>query len=209
MFQTRQAASTKLPIKRKGTKYVARALSHVQNSVPVVIAVRDMLKLAHTAREVKKMINEKMIKINGKPVKDYRDSICLFNFLEADKKYRLTLLRTGKFAFKELNKIEDRLFKVIGKTLVRKGKIQLNLHDGANVLTDKKTIATGDSIYLDEKGKIIGHVPLEKGREVFVVRGKHIGLMGVVESGNNNEIKVKLEDGGTANLNKDVLFALK
>lgn len=209
MYQTRQAASTKLPIQRKGTKYVARALSHVQNSVPVVIAVRDMLKLARTAREVKKMINEKKLRINGKPANDYRDSICLFNIFEADKIYRLSLLRTGKFTFEELNKIENRLCKVTGKKIVKNRKIQLNLHDGTNVLTDKKNIMVGDSVYLDLKNKIIEYVPLDKVRKIFVVKGKHIGLKGVIESINNNETKIKLEDGGIANLNKDVLFVLK
>ena len=65
MYQTRSEAIKRLPIPRKGTKYVARALMHKKNSVPVVIAVRDMLKLAKTAKEVKKTIREKMIKINN------------------------------------------------------------------------------------------------------------------------------------------------
>ena len=64
MHLKRQEAITKLPIPRKGTKYVARALSHLDNSVPVVIAVRDMLRLARTTSEVKKMIHEKIFKLN-------------------------------------------------------------------------------------------------------------------------------------------------
>jgi ribosomal protein S4E len=53
MHQTRQQATTRLPITRKGTKYVARASSDLENSVPVVIAMRDILKLAKTKREVR------------------------------------------------------------------------------------------------------------------------------------------------------------
>ena len=101
MHLKRQKAAIKLPIPRKGTKYIARALSNLNNSVTVVIAVRDMLKLARTAAEVKKMIHRKLLKINGKNVKDYRESIRLFNLFEADKPYILTLLPTGKFTLEE------------------------------------------------------------------------------------------------------------
>ena len=208
MHQTRQTASIKLPIPRKGTKYVARAFSHLQDSVPVVIAVRDMLHLAHTAKEVKNMIKERDLKINWRPVKDLRESIKLFNIFEADKTYKLTLLPTGKFAFKELNKKEDRLCKVIDKRLVKKGAIQLNLHDGSNILTNQKNIATGDSVYLGPKGEIIGHIPIEKGREVFIISGKHKGRIGRIESIENRKVKVKY-DGSEAFLDKKVLVIIK
>jgi len=209
MYQTRQAASIKLPIKRKGTKYVAKALSHVRDSVPVVIAVRDMLKLARTAREVKKMIKEKMLKINGRPSKDYRESICLFNIFEADKIYRLSIMRTGKFIFEEMKKNENRLCRITGKRLVSGGKIQLNFHDGTSVLTEKKEIGTGGSVYIDQKGKIASHIPFEKGREVFVIKGKHQGLSGSIESIEKKKIIIKFQGGKTADLRKDTLFVIK
>lgn len=209
MYLKRQAASTKLPIKRKGTKYVARALSHVNESVPVVIAVRDMLKLARTTREVKQMINKGLLKINWRPVHDERESIKLFNILEADKVYYLTLLRTGKFVLKELNKDENRLCKVVEKRLVKSGKIQLNLHDGSNVITDKNKIVTGDLIHLDKEGNMVNHVPLDKGRQVFIIKGRHLGQSGVINSISKREILVKLEDGGIVTLTKEVLFVLR
>ena len=53
MHQSRQKATTRLPIRRKGTQYVAVASSSLENSVPVVIAVRDILNLARTKKEVK------------------------------------------------------------------------------------------------------------------------------------------------------------
>ena len=112
MHQTRAQVDKKIPIRRKGTKYVARARSHERSSVPVVIAIRDILGLAHTTREVKKMINQKLIKINGKAVKDPRESIKLFNILEADKAYRLSISPKGKFYFEEA-KEKTRLCKVI------------------------------------------------------------------------------------------------
>src|SRR3989338_9599674 len=101
MHQTRQQTISKIPIARKGTKYIARAASHNKVSIPVVIAVRDMLHLARTMREVKEMIHQKLLNLNGHAVKDVHESIKLYNTLKADKTYRLILSSTGKFSFEE------------------------------------------------------------------------------------------------------------
>jgi small subunit ribosomal protein S4e len=190
MHQTRAQTTTKIPIPRKGTKFVARSFGDLQNSVPVVVAVRDMLKLAQTSAEVKKMINKKSLKINGKEVKDARDSIRLFNVLEADKTYVLTLTDNGRFALEE-SKSKDRMCKVINKTILR-GKItQLNLHDGSNVISKDK-VAVQDTLYLGLDGKISKHVSLEKGKECFVISGKYLGKKGKIESVENGTAKVKI-----------------
>lgn len=206
MHQTRQSVTTKLPIPRKGTKYVARAKTHVMNSVPVLIAVRDMLKLAQNLKEVKSLINQKLLKINGRSVRDYRESITLFSLFEADKLYKLTLLSTGKFAFEDANIKEGRLCKVLNKHLLSQGRIQLNLHDGTNVISKDK-IATQDSVYLDLEGNIKKHVSLEKGKEVFTLSGRHRGDTGKVVSIAGNLATISYE-GGSVVLKKSAIVAL-
>ncbi|HLC53249.1 MAG TPA: hypothetical protein VJK03_01780 [Candidatus Nanoarchaeia archaeon] len=206
MHQTRQEISTRLPLPRKGNKYVARAMRH-RDSVPVILAVRDMLKIARTAREVKHMIHERLLKLNGKPVLDLHQSIMLFNIFEADKQYRLSLLPQGKFAFEELAKPENRLGKIVGKRLVKNGAIQLNLHDGTNVIAKDKSIAVGDSVYLDAKNKIQSHLPLEKGREVFIIAGRHQGTMGKIIAVTASDVTIQ-QKGGTTNLRKDSVVVL-
>ena len=193
MHLKRQKASTKLPIPRKGTKFIARALSHIDNSVPVVIAVRDMLKLAKNTEEVKKMIQNKLLKINGRFVKDYRHSIKLFNIFEAGKSYFLTILPTRKFAFEETKDKNLRLCKMINKKILKDGIIQLNLHDGSNVISKDK-IPVGDSVYLDFEGKIKKHVSLEKGKKIMIITGKYLGLRGNIESLKENKLIISLDD---------------
>ena len=156
MHLTRSELTKKIPVPRKGTKYIARAFSDLENSVPVVVAVRDMLKLARTSKEVKEMIKQKLLKINGREVTDVHESIALFNIFSADKSYILTYSKTGKFNLEEYSK-QDRPCKVINKTLFKKGKIQINLHEGHNLITDKK-INPGDTVYLDPAGKIAKHI---------------------------------------------------
>jgi small subunit ribosomal protein S4e len=192
MHQTRQEITTRLPLERKGTKYVARASEDLENAVPVVIAIRDLLKLAKTKKEVKKMITQRILKINGRDVMDYHESIKLFNILEAGKSYVLKLSPTRKFFLEETKDGKERLCKVVGKKLVGKNKIQLNLHDGTNIIGDNK-IKIGDSVYLDLSGKLKKHVSLEKGKEVFIIKGKYEGQSGKVESVSGKKVAIKFK----------------
>ncbi|MCH7568254.1 MAG: hypothetical protein IIA87_02430 [Nanoarchaeota archaeon] len=192
MYLKRAKAIKKLPIRRKGTKYVARASSHIKDGVPVVIAVRDMLGLAKTAKEVKEIIKEKLIKINGKIVKNPKESIRLFNVLEIGKKYRLTILPTGKFSFEEI-KDSVRLCKIINKKILRGKKIQLNFHDGTNILSNEN-INIGDSIELDFDGKIRKVISFEKGKNSFVISGRSVGLIGVVKGLGSRKVIIKFKD---------------
>ena len=197
MHQKRQETTTKLPIKRKGTTYVARASSHIQDSVPIVIALRDMLKLARTAKEVQEMIKLSLLKINGRKVKDYRESIKLFNILEADKSYQLTLSPTGKFAFEESKLKDSHLCKVINKKIQNSHLIQLNFHDGSNVISKDK-IKVGDSVHIDFSGKITKHISLEKGKEALIISGKYIGKRGKIDSVEGKSVSININGGQTS-----------
>lgn len=195
MHLTRAETTSKLPIIRKGTRYVARPLSNKNDSVPVVVALRDMLKLARTAKEVNEMIKLKLLKINGREVKDYRDSIQLFNIFEAKDSYILTLTENGKFVLEKTSH-KDRPCKVINKSSFKNGKTQINLHDGSNVLTEDK-INVGDTVYIDNSCKITKHVSLEKGKEGLVIAGRFAGHKVKIEEVKDNKVKVKLKDQDT------------
>lgn len=201
MHQTRAELTKKIPIPRKGTKYVARSFMDLDNSIPVVVAVREMLKLAKTKKEVKKMINQKLLKINGKEVKEIRDSIRLFNIFSADKNYVLKLNSSGRFFLEETKQFKERICKVLNKKLISQGRVQLNLHDGTNVVTDKK-IDVHDTVLLDLSSKIAGHIPFEKGKNCFIISGRYVGKKGKIESSENGKAKVKLEDDDSVILEK-------
>ena len=191
MHQTRSEINRALPLARKGTKYIARALRNNSNSVPLVVAIRDMLKLATTSKEVKGMIHNKKIKINGKIAKNLKDPVCVFSTLTADKTYLLNILPTGRFEFKETSE-KDRRLKIIGKKTVKKGNIQYALHDGTNVLSEKN-FSVGDTLILNNENKIIKHIGLDKGKEVFAISGTYIGRAGKIEAVSNNKITVRFD----------------
>ncbi|MEK6890298.1 MAG: hypothetical protein AABW82_03280 [Nanoarchaeota archaeon] len=206
MHQTRLNASLKLPIKRKGSKYLARAISDNDNSVPVIIALRDMLGLAKTSAEVKSMIHRKLIKLNGSLVSESNASIRLFNILEADKNYLLSLSPTGKFHFEESKESKTRLCKITGKNLIKSGKIQFNLHDGSNIISKDK-LAIGDSVYLDMSGKLVKHKSLDKGASVLIISGKYSGTNGKIDSMVDNKVSISF-NGGKAVLEKSAVAVI-
>ena len=69
----------------------------------------------------------------------------------------------------------------MGKKILGKDKIQLNLSDGRNILTKEKA-DVGDSVVFNFKqNKIEKIIKMEKGKKGFVVKGKHIGVKGKIE----------------------------
>ena len=194
MHLKRNHLSRKLPLPKKGTKYIARANSNSREGLPVVVAVRDMLKLAKTSKEVQFMINNKLLKINGKNVKDVKESLVLFNLFEAGKSYELGILSTGRYSFEE-TKAKSRLCKVSGITNLKNKKIQLNLHDGTNLLiSSKEKVKVGDSVEVDFEGKIGKIISLEKGKKVTIISGKNVGLHGKIQEVEESKVKIKFDE---------------
>ncbi|MEK6894740.1 MAG: hypothetical protein AABX10_04725 [Nanoarchaeota archaeon] len=191
MHQTRSEVIKQLPLARKGSKYVARAIRNSSNSVPLIVAVRDMLKLAKTSKEVKGMVHNKKLKINGKVAKNLTDPICLFSRIEADKNYLLTMLPTGRFSFVE-TKDNERKLKIMGKTMVKGKKLQYSLHDGTSIVSDKE-FSVGDTLILNNENKVSKHIALDKGKEVFAFSGSYIGKQGKVQDVSGNKITVKFD----------------
>lgn len=191
MHQTRSEVIKALPLARKGTKYVARAARNSSNSVPLVIAIRDMLKLANTSKEVKGMIHNKKLKINGKIAKTLTDPITLFSRIEADKNYLLTILPTGRFSFVE-TKDQERKLKITGKRLVRGKKLQYSLHDGTTVMSEKE-FAVGDTLIINDENKITKHISFDKGKEIFAFKGSYIGRQGKVQNISGDKVTVKFD----------------
>ncbi len=207
MHLKRNKLTTKIPIARKGTSYVARARSNYKFGVPVVIAVRDILKLARTSKEVKYAVSKGLIKINGRKVKDINECVKLFNILEAEKKFVLTILPTGRFSLKE-TKDNFKTCKIIGKKIMKNKKVQFNLHDGTNLVSNEK-LNIGDSLEFGFDSKIKKIVHLNKGAKAFVISGRNIGLEGKVEEVKDNKVILKLnEDERKVELDKSHIIAI-
>ncbi len=196
----RQSVPNKWPIKRKGTTYVVKSRVDVNEGVPVLIALRDMLNLADTRREAKKIIHLKQILINQKPARDEKNSILFFDTLTivpAKKNYRLELSDSGKFYFNEIKENEaiKKIAKVVNKKVLKGKKIQLNLSDGRNFLSDLKCNINDSLIINLKEGKIEKCIPLKEKSKVIIFSGKHVGDIGEVMELNPEDKIAKVKSG--------------
>lgn len=182
MHQKRLSAPKTISIPRKEKKWITRASTGPHNSeaVPLLVVIRDHLKIADTAREAKIIISSGNILVNGVVRKDYRFPLGLFDVLtikELNKSYRILFDEKGRYIMREVEDDNLKLYKITGKTVVKGGKEQLNFFDGNNILAEGFRVK--DSILFDfNDRKIVGHIKFEEGVLVMITGGKHAGEMG-------------------------------
>jgi len=172
------------PLERKGTKYIVRPVNDLDRGIPLLIVIRDILKIVKTRRELKKLLNLKKVKVNGKNVNDEKLSLSLFDIVSLDGKNFRLVFKNKKFSVEEIkgNESQEKIVKVIGKKILKKGRIQVNLMDGRNFLTKGK-IRIGDSVVVDLKeNKIKEVLEFREGCKILFIRGKHLGRIGKVEN---------------------------
>lgn len=195
---SREEASKKWPIERKGTTYIVRPKFSINDGVPILIILREMTKLAQTRREVQKIIHSKQVLANEKIVKDDKNNMLLFdtlNIIPLKKFYRLELSENGKFYLNEIkeNEANKKIAKVVNKKILKGKKVQLNLSDGRNFLSDIKC-NMNDSVLINLKEKKIEKcIPLKEKSKVIVFSGKHLGKSGELVQLNLKEKMAKIK----------------
>lgn len=172
----------------KEKKYVVSPRSGPHNKtecMPLGIIMRDILGHARTMKDAKKILVNGIVKINNIVRKDHGFPVGLMDVVDVGGDlYRIVPSPKGL----KLQKIDERdaglrLAKIKNKTYVKKKKIQLNLHDGSNILVDTDEFKTSDVVMID-----IGHnlikdtIRFEKGNFAVVTGGHNIGLKGKIES---------------------------
>jgi len=185
----RQMSPTFWPIHRKGAVWSVRPSPgpHPSKvSTPLTVVIRDFLGLAETAKEAKRIINEGKVKVDGKTRRNERYSIGLMDVLEipeADQRYRVLPAHGGRFVLHPISKAETdyKLCRIVGKTTIKGGKTQLNLHDGRNVLTEEGSYDVGDIVKLDVVGQeITDHIGFKPGVRVIITGGRSQGQFGIL-----------------------------
>lgn len=204
-------------IKIKGIKYVSkpsRGTHGIGMSMPINVIIRDLLNYASTTREVKYMLNNRNVLVDGIRRKDYRFPVGLFDvlsFADVNEQFRMVLNEKGKLALVKVKKEEAaaKPCKITGKKAV-KGKIQLNFYDGKNMLVEKNSYSVGDVLVLSlgEKSEVKGHIKLEKGALIFLTGGKNIGTVGTVQDISGSRIIYKALNGDVFETLKEYAFPI-
>lgn len=191
MHLTRSEVPKTWPIPRKGTHSIIVPSHNKKNGIPLLIALRDMLKVAKKRKEVENIARAGMIKVNGKIVRDEKFSLILFDILELGGKNYKLVLENKKFRLQE-TKDKEKISKIVGKKMLNKKIMQINLNDGRNLLI-KENVNMGDSISINSEGKMTKKIELKDGAKIIVISGSHIGEEGKVEKINGNIATIKTE----------------
>lgn len=183
----RISASKRTSLERKGTTFLtcqSPGTHKKGESMALNVVMRDVLGVVDTTREAKKALHSEMVLVNGVAKKDHRLSVGFLDeitFPSSKETYIMVYNALGKLELKKQDKKVVRAMRIIGKKTLAKGKTQLNLFTGKNIVLDKKVdYSVGDSVVV-EKEKVVKHLKFEKGAKVFLTSGKHIGHNGVIE----------------------------
>jgi len=174
-------------------------------SIPLQIIVRDILKLGETGKEAKVIIHNGEVLVDGKKRKDHAYPAGLMDVVAIPriKKYFRVVPFSRGLKLSEISEEESKkkICRINGKSIVRKGKMQLNLHDGKNILVDKDVYKTGDSVLIEVPAqKILEHVKLEKGSSGLIIKGKnsgkHVGIKEILVARSREPNKIICEIEG-------------
>ncbi len=198
MHLKRLAAPRSWTLPRKVKKFTTRPSPGphaTSESLPLMLVIRDILGYAKNKREANIILSERKALVDGKVRTSGNFPVGLMDIVEipALKKAWIVLIdKRGKFILVEIPKSrsKEKLCRIINKTLVRGGHLQLNLHDGRNVLVRVKdpkspkedSYKTKDTLIFDiEKNAVVGEIPFKKGSLALVTGGKHKGCIATIE----------------------------
>ncbi|MBA3044729.1 MAG: 30S ribosomal protein S4e [Candidatus Thermoplasmatota archaeon] len=187
----RLTAPISWPVRRKTAVWVTKPTpgAHpIHRSMPLLVLIRDMAKYCDTAREARRIIGQRKIYVDGKVATNYKMPVGVMDVISVpDNKdhFRLLLDRLGHFRMMRISPEEAKwkLVRIENKTTIRNGKIQLNLHDGRNIVLDKNARKTGDTLKISiPDQKILGAHEFKEGNVAYLTGGAHIGELGTVQN---------------------------
>lgn len=198
-------------ISKKTTKFITKTAAgpHNANAIPVAVWLRDRMGFAKNMKEVKQILSQKDVIINGRPCRDPKMGIGIFDVIsmpKIGKYFRIQRDEHGRHASVEISP-EDakiRFSKIKNKTIVTGGKVQLNFRFGANIIADNSykpedTVAL--SLEPETRFKIIDHFPFAKGNVAVIIGGRHSGkvarIVDIIKTTGSVPNRVILEDDAT------------
>jgi small subunit ribosomal protein S4e len=163
---------------------------HDKEAIPLAFIIRDYLGYAHTLREVKRILNERKVTINGTVRTDYRFPVGILDVVEiplTKECYRILPDVKGIPILVSITGEETHIrpLKIVKKQYVNGGKIQLGFHDGTTVILDETTteyIPQGTVLYDFKSGSILGYFPLAKGNYAMIMGGSNVSQSGNISS---------------------------
>lgn len=184
------------PIHRKEYVWVVKPSPGphpIENCLPLAIILRDILGFAKTRKEARKIISQGKVYVDGKV--RYKDDfpaglMDVFSIPDIPQHFRILPSIKGLILHPiDKEEANSKLCRIEDKTMVKSGHIQLNLHDGSNILvkvtdakdTEKDIYKTFDTVKIQlPERQILDTVKMKKNCSAIVTGGKNIGKYGVI-----------------------------
>ena len=186
-----------LQIKRKHGKFFIKPSPGPHPNrfcLPLIHIVRDLLNIVDNHREAKKLIGLGHFKIDGKIVRDRAHPVGLMDVLSIEKinkHYRILPDSHYGLILHEITEEKStyKLCRINNKTNVKGGDLQLNLHDGRNILVrikdprnpkeDKYKRMDVLKISIPEQ-EILKVLNFKENNLALIMSGKNIGQVGKI-----------------------------
>ncbi|MEM3696663.1 MAG: 30S ribosomal protein S4e [Candidatus Bathyarchaeia archaeon] len=182
------------PIHRKEFVWVVKPSPgphSLESCLPLAIILRDILGFAKTRKEAKTIVSQGKIHVDGNVRRedDFPTGLMdVISILDVDKHFRLLPSKKG-LILHPINKDETsfKLCRIENKTTIKNGHVQLNLHDGSNILVkvadpknpQEDVYETLDTLKISlPERQILEHIKLKENDFAIIIGGKNIGKYG-------------------------------
>ncbi len=196
--QKRLSAPRNYPVERKNGAYVVTAdgAHPADDGVPIAVVLRDILGYADTMDEVKQLLSDGDIVVNGRSCKRPGMTVGFMDVLSFPRvgdHYRVLATSDG-FTFAPIDEDEagTKLARVDDKTTLAGGVTQLNLADGNNIETDDDIDTKSSVLVTIPDLSIEDEIAFETGNLAYVTGGQHVGETAEV-------VSVDVQPGSQAN----------
>jgi len=158
----------------------------LRECLPLALFLRNRLKYALTYTEVKKILAQRLVKVDGRVRTDHTYPAGFMDVIEMEKSgenFRLVYDVKGRYKVHRISK-EEASYKlsVVKKTAVGpKGIPYLTTTDGRTIRYPDPLIKAQDCVKVDiATGKITDFIKFESGNVCMVTGGRNLGRVGII-----------------------------
>lgn len=167
----------------------------IERCIPLGIIIRDLLGYAETMREAKKILAQGKVLVDWRVRRDVHFPVGLMDVVsipEVNKNWRVLPYGKGLALFEiSGEEVKWKICRIEDKTTLPGGHLQLNLHDGRNIMIrcedPRKPVgseySTLDTLRISLPDQaILEHLKLDVGMMALIIDGENLGRHGFIKS---------------------------
>ncbi|KAJ1345375.1 40S ribosomal protein S4 [Batrachochytrium salamandrivorans] len=154
--------------------------------LPLIVFIRNRLRYALTNQETKAIVNQRLIKVDGKVRTDMTypaGFMDVISISQTGENFRLIYDVKGRFVIHRITEEEAKykLCKVKHVKIGHKAIPYIVTHDGRTIRYPDPLVKVNDTIKVDiETGKFTEFIKFDSGNIAYVTGGRNMGRIGVV-----------------------------